>query len=93
MSKLIEQAVTQDEDGTYGFRCPVNDGSCGGVDDKGTVVPFTSTGWPTKRLAQARGQQHVDDHKGIAPTPSLADFRVEHGLITSPAGVVAVRDL
>lgn len=93
MSKLLEQSVRQADDGTFDFRCPVTDGSCGGVDDKGTAVPFTSTGWPSRKVALARARQHVDDHKGIAPMPSLADFHAEHGLTTSPEGVVTVKDL
>jgi hypothetical protein len=78
------EAVTKDAEGLWDVRCPVTDGSCG---------PFTSTGWPTKKIAQARYEQHLDDHRGVAPAQTLEEFRAAHGLAVDAAGVVRVSDL
>lgn len=92
MSKLLDQAVTQNSDDGWDFHCPGIQGSaCGDVG-----VPFSSTGWPTKKAALARGQQHFDDHKGIAPMQELAEFRRDQGLVVNPDGTVgsvSVEDL
>ncbi len=90
MGKILDDAVSQSKDGAWDFACPGVAGSpCG---DKG--VPFTSTGWPTKKTATARGQEHFDEHKGIAPTSSLEDFRAKHGLtVDAETGVVSVEDI
>lgn len=63
MSKILDDAVTQDEsDGSWGFTCPGIIGQTCGVpgDDSRN---FTSTLWPTKKVATARGAQHFEDHK------------------------------
>ena len=60
MSKVLDKAVTRSEDQTtWDFACPGIQGSLCGADGQ----PFTSTGWPTKATALARGQEHFDDHK------------------------------
>lgn len=89
MAKILDDAVSSPDGGnTYDFRCPGIAGSpCG--EPGGT--PFTSTGWPTKKVATARGQEHFDEHKGLAVTSSLEDFRAKHGLTAHPDGVRAVR--
>jgi hypothetical protein len=86
MSKL-DDSVTQG-DGGWDFTCPAPPGTCG---DPGTGVPFTSTGWPTKKIAQARAGQHLDEHlEGVAakaenrpvdPSKIMSDldaFRAKH---------------
>lgn len=79
---------TKAEDGTWTFTCPgVIDSLCG---DPHSDITFTSAGWPTKTIADARGQQHFDDHKGT-PAPDLDAFRNEHGLVAHPNGIHAVR--
>lgn len=35
---------------------------------------FTSTGWPTKKAANARGKQHAAEHETGDPMPELVDF-------------------
>jgi hypothetical protein len=76
MSKLLDNAVAKNDDGTWDFTCPgFADSRCGG-----DGVPFASTGWPTKTTATARGREHFDDHLGVAPMSTLEDFRAEHGL-------------
>jgi hypothetical protein len=81
--------TTKADDGTWTFQCPgVEDSRCG---DPGTGQPFFSSGWPDKKTAAARGAQHFDEHKGLAVTPSLDEFRAEHGLVAHDNGVHAVR--
>lgn len=89
MSKLLEQSVAKGETG-WDFTCPGVEGSqCGG-----DGVPFTSTGWPTKAVALARGREHFDDHLGIAPTSTLEDFRAKHGLgVNTDGNAVRLEDL
>jgi len=88
-TKILEQSVTQADAG-WDFTCPGVAGSACG--DRG--VPFTSTGWPTKTTALARGREHFDDHLGIAPMSTLEDFRAEHGLGVSDTGAaVTLEDL
>lgn len=36
---------------------------------------FASTGWPSRAVATARGQQHTDEHLTREPMPELDDFR------------------
>lgn len=83
-TKLLEQSVTQSDDG-WDFVCPGVEGSpCG---------PFTSTGWPTKATALARGREHFDDHRGVAQS-SLEDFRAKHGLGVDKNGkAITLEDL
>jgi hypothetical protein len=88
MSKL-DDAVTEGEGG-WDFACPVTDGSCG---DPAAGTSFTSTGWPTKKTATARGQEHFDEHLGNGVTSSLEDFRAKHGLTVDATGVVTAKDL
>ena len=42
--------------------------------------PFTSTGWPSKKVASARASQHFDEHLGGIAMASLDEFRTEQGL-------------
>lgn len=76
MAKL-EDAVTEGPDG-WDFACPLTDGSCG--------AGFTSTGWPTKKIAVARGRGHMDEHQGKSAGQSLEDFRAEHGVTVTADG-------
>lgn len=87
MSKRLDESVSKG-DGAWDFRCPVTDGSCGT-----NGVGFTSTGWPTKETALARGAQHFAEHKGEGVSQSLEDFRAEHGLTVDADGVVRGSDL
>jgi hypothetical protein len=58
---VLDKAAHRAPDGTWTFQCPGIDGSpCG---DLGTGQPFVSSGWPTKVIAQARGRQHLGEHK------------------------------
>jgi hypothetical protein len=97
VSKLLDKAVFQEEDGTWTLQCPVTDGSCGTRPEPGEEpTPFRSPGWPSKKVARARLDEHVDDHKGIRPMSTLEEFREKHGLTSSADGqraVVTVKDL
>lgn len=86
---VLSDAVSSPDDGeTYEFRCPGVQGSpCGGDDLPG----FVSTGWPSKKVATARGQQHFAEHKGEGAMPPLHEFRAEHGLTPSADGTKAIR--
>lgn len=80
--------TTQADDGSWTYTCPGDQGSmCG---DPNTGATFTSAGWPTKKVAEARGVQHIADHQGT-PMPELGAFRAEHGLVAHPDGVRAVK--
>jgi hypothetical protein len=89
--KILDESVTSTDDGTtWDFQCPGVAGSrCGTVDGP----PFTSTGWPSKKTALARGQEHFDEHKGNGPARTLEEFRKAHGLTVDPDGAVKVEDL
>jgi hypothetical protein len=83
MSKILNDAVTRAKDGSWTFQCPGIRGSkCGAAGPDGR--PFYSSGWPEKKIALARGAQHFDEHRGLAVTPSLEEFRAEHGLVAHP---------
>ena len=84
---LLDDSV-KEVDGAWTFICPVTSG-CGDVDGG-----FVSSGWPTKKVAKARGQQHFDEHKGLGLSRSLEEFRREHGLVVQQlTGAVTVGDL
>ena len=87
---LLDDSVTKDADGTWGFQCPGVQGSPCGTPG---VAPFSSTGWPTKKTAAARGAQHFAEHKGEGPMQELHDFRVDQGLVVNDDGTVSVKDL
>lgn len=88
MSKILDDSVTREKDDSWTFQCPGIQGSpCGEVGG----AAFRSSGWPTKTVAQARGTQHFAEHKGEAVTPSLDDFRAEHGLVAHENGTHAVQ--
>lgn len=75
-TKILTQSVTQADDDTWTFQCPGVTGSlCGG-----DGVPFSSTGWPTKKTATERGREHFAEHKGEGAMSTLEDFRAKHGL-------------
>lgn len=81
---VLARSVTHAEDDTWAFQCPGIQGSpCG---DPGTGRPFHSSGWPTKKIAQARGAQHFAEHKGEGTAASLDEFRAEHGLVIHSDG-------
>ena len=89
MSKVLDKAVTGSSDAGWDFSCPGVQGSpCG------DEVPFASTGWPSKKVALARGQEHFDEHKGDGVMSSLDDFRTKHKLGVTDDGVaVSLEDL
>jgi hypothetical protein len=102
MSKVLDQAVTQESDGSWTFQCPgVVGAPCHGVSGQ----PFSSSGWPTKKVAAARGAQHFTEHKlgaeilealaledaRVRGEGSLDEFRAEHGLVAHDNGTHAVR--
>lgn len=94
MAVKLDDYVTQDKDGSWSLTCPVTDGTCGTKDDDGNVTPFRSAEWPTKKLARARLDEHVNDHKGIRPMSTLDEFRAKHGLhVKDGRAVVTVKDL
>ena len=94
MSKRLSAAVKGNKDDGYDFVCPVNDGSCG---DVSTGASFTSTGWPERKYAEARGLEHFKEHKGEGAASSLDEFRAKHGLAQDPdrpnRAIVTAKDL
>lgn len=87
---LLSNSVTQTDDGTWTFQCPGVQGSlCG---DPATGTYFSSSRWPTKKSATARGKQHFEDHKGT-PMQDLDDFYADQGLVVGDDGMVKVEDL
>lgn len=92
--KILADSVTGSEKDGFDFVCPVNDGTCG---VPGSDVSFTSTGWPTRKTAEARGAEHFKEHKGEGLMRSLDDFRAAHGLAQDPGdpkrAVVTAKDL
>lgn len=90
MSKILDNAVTQEKDDSWTFQCPGVSGSlCGSPDGP----PFSSKGWPSKKAATARGEQHFAEHKGEGVMPPLHEFRKEQGLVVNDDGSVSVEDL
>jgi len=81
----IAKTVTKMEDGLYTFRCPSPMGC--GVDAFDPEERFTSSGWASAKLAQARGQQHIREHVDKVAAPSLDDFRAEHGVSVAAPSV------
>ena len=89
----LEDAVTEGPDG-WAFRCPgFADNFCGN---------WSSSQWPTKKLALARGREHLDEHaeytaamaEGRDPDPSMFTtqlhvFREKHGLTVNDDGSVS----
>jgi hypothetical protein len=103
MSKLHDSAISQSKEGGWDIQCPVTDGTCGAGG-----VGFRSTGWPSKKVAVARAEQHFAEHRwaekvaagevedGEEPprAQTLEDFRAAHGLTVDPeTGVVSFKDL
>jgi hypothetical protein len=90
MPNPLTRSVTRADDGTWGFQCPGVAGStCGNPG-----APFSSTGWPEKKHATARGRQHFDEHLGHGVTQSLEEFRAAHGLgVDRDGSVVSLEDL
>jgi len=84
-SKILHDAVTGSDEAGWDFVCPVDEDpqQCG---DQETGEKFKSTGWPTRKTAEARGQIHFDEHTGEGKPVSLEDFRKEHGLVVSDDG-------
>ena len=75
-SKILDNAVTQSENGLWDFRCPgFSDSRCGAGG-----VPFYSTAWPTKKAALARGYDHLNEHKIGEATRELNQFRDDEGV-------------
>lgn len=84
---MVEKAA----DGTWTYTCPgYPTDDCGGND----LTSFTSSGWPTKKIAEARGAQHQAEHEDStnqSPMPELDEFRAEHGLVAHEDGLRAVQ--
>lgn len=84
MGKVLDKAVSVGPEG-YDFQCPGVKGSlCGDLAVGGK--PFVSTGWPTKKAALARGEQHFAEHRGDGPMQMLEDFRADQGLAVNAKG-------
>lgn len=90
---LLDKSVTKADDDTWTFTCPgVKDSVCGDKDNP--EVNFTSSGWPLKKHAIARGREHFDEHLGKGVTSSLEEFRTKHGLVVDEeTGAVSLKDL
>lgn len=89
---VLNDSVKRDGD-TWTFTCPGVIGSpCGDFTAK-EPTPFVSTGWPTKKVATARGTEHFAEHRGEAPMSTLEAFRLEHSLIVEPTGTVRLEDI
>jgi hypothetical protein len=90
MTKLkIADTVAKDpETGLWAFTCPSPTGCGDAAHD--TSSRFTSTMWPTKELAIARGQQHINEHVTGEPAPTLDEFRAAHNLTPTADGSVVV---
>ena len=74
---LIDDCVTEADNGTFTFECPTVWGSpCG---NPATGRGFVSSGWADQYHAKARGEEHLAEHKG-EPMPSLEEFRVRIGI-------------
>lgn len=91
MSTVLEKSVTRDEDGSWAFQCPnPTDHPCGEPGGPG----FRSSGWPTRKVAEARGAEHFAEHRGEAVTSTLEEFRAKHGLVVDDnTGAVSLADL
>ena len=70
-------SVKKNEAGTWDYECEFV-GQCG---DLATGIPFRSTQWPKKAQAEARGQEHEEEHKTGEPMRPLHEFREEHGVV------------
>lgn len=93
LEQILKKSVSQDADAdTFGFKCPGIEGSRScppGGDDT-----WSTTGWPSKKLASERGREHLTEHKTGVAMPSLEEFRDGQGLGVKPDGsVVKVEDL
>lgn len=87
MTAVAASMVTSTGD-VWDFSCAVFAGNA--------LCGFQSTGWPTKKVAVARADQHLTEHKEHVPMPDLDTFRAEHGLTsagTLPDGAVRLEDL
>lgn len=91
INPVLEESVTQADDGTWTFECPNIAGQlCGEPGGAG----FRSTGWPDRSHALDRGRQHFDEHLGRGVSQSLEEFRAERGLtVASDGTVVKLEDL
>jgi hypothetical protein len=82
--------TTKADDGSWTYTCPGYPfDACGGND----LPSFVSSGWPTKKVAEARGAQHEaehDDPTNQTTMPELSAFREEHGLEAHEDGLRAV---
>jgi hypothetical protein len=86
---VLDASVTKADDGTWTFQCPGPADSPCGADG----VPFSSSGWPTKKAATARGAEHFAEHKGEGVMSELHEFREAQGLVVNNDGSVSVKDL
>lgn len=72
--------VKRNEEGTFDFRCPYADGTCGRDGE-----PFASTGWGKREHAVSRGRQHLNEHAEGKPMPELEQFWRDNGLTRETA--------
>lgn len=64
----------------YRTRVVPVDGDDGRSYDGQCACGFVTAGWPQKKLAQARLDEHTAEHATGEPARELVDFRDEHGL-------------
>lgn len=95
MPRIFEQTPIQTEDG-YGFSC---NGSVYRRTGEGELelVPgalercFTSTGWPTAVIAQARADEHAQEHRDGTTMSPLSEFRARFDLRSQGNKAVSVQ--
>lgn len=84
----IEDTVSVAPDGTHTFTCPSPEGC--GVYPNDPDSRFTSSGWPTAEIAQARGTQHIQEHIDGTPAQDLDAFRVAHNIVVDSNSIATV---
>lgn len=87
----IADTVTKMDDGTFAFRCPSPDGC--GADSADPESRWISSGWPSAKIAQARGLQHIREHVEGTLMQDIDEFRVEQGMPTIAEEMAAKVDL
>lgn len=79
MTTYRTRVVPRDGDGTRSY-----DGQC--------ACGFTSTGWPQKKIAASRIDEHTAEHESGEPMRELVEFRAEVGLNGPVVDVVDFAD-
>lgn len=62
--------------------CAFPQGTCG----QPGGPPFSSSGWPSKELAEARINEHIREHMFGEPMTELDTFRRKHRIIVTSEG-------